>query len=58
MKEHIREQAEAYKIEQEMNVAARKDMMNDYRKFLDHQKWGNQVLKERMGDMDNRHQAQ
>jgi hypothetical protein len=33
-----------------MNAAARKDLMMDYRRFLDQQKWGNQVMKEKMND--------
>jgi hypothetical protein len=46
----VREQAEAYKHEQEMQQAAKKDLMADYRRFLDHQKWGNQQLKDRMDE--------
>jgi hypothetical protein len=36
MSEHIREQAESFKIEQEMQQAAKRDLMMDYRRFLDH----------------------
>ena len=48
--ENMQMQAEAYKHENEMNAAARKDLMMDYRRFLDQQKWGNQVMKEKMND--------
>ena len=41
---------EQQKIEADIRQAARRDLINDYRKFLDAQKFGNATLKEQMLD--------
>lgn len=46
------QQMEQQKYEADVHQAARRDMMKDYKNFLDAQKFGNATLKEQMLDPD------